>query len=308
MSVKSLVTAAILAATTVGSAYAADMPVKAFKAPAPVPFFLVNANSFSYAYYFKATDPGAGYTPKNVINFTHFDVWAYGTNFFTIDWLKSTNGTADGVFGCVAPNCVGATEIYGLARSTLGFNQLFNTKAFSVGPLTNVSLIWGGDLNTFNGGSRAAKRDIVVGLNFDFALMWKGTFSFAVEAYKEWNQFGFFQTAINDGSTNFNTTYRFEGLYVQPLGDLVKVPLTFSTLYGVNGPKGNGNVAGNASKLEYFIGPKLALDVGALAGWRPDMVSLFVGYRYWVNKFGADPNLTPFTKESTWTTGVTFAF
>ena len=32
-------------------------------------------------------------------------------------------------------NCAGATEIYGLFRSTFGFNEIFNTKAFTMGPL-----------------------------------------------------------------------------------------------------------------------------------------------------------------------------
>ena len=38
-----------------------------------------------------------------------------------------------------AADCAGATEIYGLFRSTFGFNEIFNTKAFSLGPLHNVS-------------------------------------------------------------------------------------------------------------------------------------------------------------------------
>ena len=90
---KALGLAAILATTMVGGAFAADLPVKAPKvAPPPPPFFIVNENSVSYSYVFRGTNPGAGTTPKEVVNFTHFDVWQYGTNFFTIDWLKATNG------------------------------------------------------------------------------------------------------------------------------------------------------------------------------------------------------------------------
>ncbi len=47
----------------------------------------------------KGTDPGMftvnpngtinGKTTKQVYSFTHFDVWAYGTNFFTISMFKS---------------------------------------------------------------------------------------------------------------------------------------------------------------------------------------------------------------------------
>jgi len=131
----------------------------AVKAPAPaaeLPFFLVIDNRVSFSWMPKGTDPGMfsinpdgsinGTTAKQVYSFTHFDAWAYGTNFFTISLFKS--GQNDPASPCVAPgvtitggaaNCAGATEIYGLFRSTFGFNEIFNTKAFTIGPLRNVS-------------------------------------------------------------------------------------------------------------------------------------------------------------------------
>jgi len=87
-----LALAAILAAAAAGSAGAADLPVKAVPTKVvETPYFLVNENSVSYHYEFTATNPGAGTTPKNVGTFSHFDVWAYGTNFFNLDWLKATS-------------------------------------------------------------------------------------------------------------------------------------------------------------------------------------------------------------------------
>src|SRR5436305_207214 len=92
---RTLALAGIILAATIGHAGAADLPtLKAPPKPAELPFFFVNDNSISYSYAFTANNPGAGTTPKHVLNFTHFDVWAYGTNFFTIDWLKATNGRA----------------------------------------------------------------------------------------------------------------------------------------------------------------------------------------------------------------------
>jgi hypothetical protein len=320
---KKLALAAVLVATATGFAGAADLPVKAMK-PAPLaPFFFVNDNSMSMSYFFTATDPGVAKTGKKVLTFTHFDVWAYGTNFLNIDLLKSgasdpatnvNNGFAPGGF---VASPTGATEIYGFYRSTIGFNQLFNTKMFSAGPLTNVSFVWGGDANTENNTASPMKRDLVAGLEFDFALLYKGTFSASFEAYKEWNHFGFF--ASNSGNTDFNTTWRLEGAYTQPLDVFIPVPLTFNTVYGINGPKGSGNPDAlnpltpfvgftGTSKPEYFVSPKLTLDVGKLAGQRPGLASVYVAYRYWVNKFGADPTYTTFTKECSWATGFTLAF
>ena len=76
-----------------GFASAADMAVKA-KPITDVPFFFVIDNRVTYSYIFSGTDPGMysirsngtidGKTEKQVFSFTHFDAWAYGTNFFTI--------------------------------------------------------------------------------------------------------------------------------------------------------------------------------------------------------------------------------
>jgi len=99
---------------------------------ADVPFFFVNDNRLTSAYEFTATSPGTtDKTAKQVFAFTHFDVWAYGTNFINVELLKSDH--ADPAAPCAVANsgCAGATEFYGLARSTFGWNQLFDTKAFN---------------------------------------------------------------------------------------------------------------------------------------------------------------------------------
>ena len=117
-----------------GFASAADLPVKAVKPVADVPFFLVIDDRVTFSYIFNGTDPGVftvnpngainGKTAKQVYSFTHFDAWAYGTNFFTISMFKSDHNdpaspcTNAGRHRSPAPpaNCAGATEIYGLFR------------------------------------------------------------------------------------------------------------------------------------------------------------------------------------------------
>jgi hypothetical protein len=71
-------------------ARAADLSVKAPTAPPDAPFFFVNDNRLTYAYQFAATSPGTtDNTAKQVFAYTHFDVWAYGTNFINLELLKS---------------------------------------------------------------------------------------------------------------------------------------------------------------------------------------------------------------------------
>src|SRR5882762_11081061 len=83
----------------VGFAGAADLPVKAVKPIIDVPFFFVIDDRVTYSYIFTGAQPGMftvnpngsinAKTTKQVYSFTHFDAWAYGTNFFTISLFKS---------------------------------------------------------------------------------------------------------------------------------------------------------------------------------------------------------------------------
>src|SRR5436305_422846 len=192
----------IAALASTGSASAADLPAKAKAKPiADLPFFLVIDDRVTFSWMPKGTDPGAfsvrpdgsinGKTAKQVYSFTHFDAWAYGTNFFTISMFKSDHNdpaapciNAGLIFGAPA-DCAGATEIYGLFRSTFGWNEIFNTKAFSIGPLHNISFEVGMDANTENRFFGAAKRDVVGGLQFQFDLPYKGYFNVAPLVYWE---------------------------------------------------------------------------------------------------------------------------
>src|SRR5437868_4533869 len=323
------VSLAVLAPT--GSASAADLPAKAKAKPiADLPFFLVIDDRVTFSWMPKGTDPGAfsvrpdgainGKTAKQVYSFTHFDAWAYGTNFFTISMFKSDHN--DPASPCVnagvllsgAPaNCAGATEIYGLIRSTFGWNEIFNTKAFTMGPLHNISFEVGADANTENNFLTPAKRDFVAGLQFAFDLPYKGYFNVAPLAYKEinhnaFNQCGLFGPGVPgvtcsvDGNTDFKTTWAVETNYYMDLGFLPENMQFWSISgragwYGAKGTESNpvpfaapGNIN---TKVEFNSEPiRLTLDASK-AVWGPKyshFVDLWVAYRYWQNKFGLDHN------------------
>ncbi len=287
---KSLLAAAAVSFATAG--LAADLPSK--KAPAPAaaaaPLFFVNDNSLSYSYQFNATDPGIkGKFGKNVFSFTHFDVWAMGTNFFNVDLLKSP--TIDPANG----GGTGATEIYGLFRSTLGLNQVLGTKSFSMGPLSNVSLEVGADANSENNALAPAKKSLVAGLEFSFDLPYKGFFNLSPLFYKEWNHNSNY--ALNGGSTEFNGTWAVETVYSLPLAFLPEsVPLTFSGRAAFYGPKGTGTAAEPVkTATEFNSEQRLTLDVGKMmfGSARAGTINTFVAYRYWTNKFGLDNAKSP---------------
>jgi hypothetical protein len=335
---KSAIAAAMLSFATlapVSFASAADLPLKAVKPIVDVPFFFVIDDRVTFSYQFTATDPGVfstrpdgsinGTTAKQVYSFTHFDVWAYGNNFFTIDMLKSDHN--DPASPCIDPgvtsnfgsgNCAGATEIYGLFRSTFGWNELFNTKAFSVGPLHNVSFEVGLDANTENSYLAPAKRDVVAGLQFAFDLPYKGFFNVAPLVYWEFsNHNAFLQcgttfptgqvsgvTCSPDGNTSFNPTWKIETNYYMDLGFLPD-SINYFAISGRaswTGTKGNQNsplgvaAGGTGTAIELNSEPiRLTFDASK-AFWGPkysQFVTTWVAYRYWQNKFGLDHNNSP---------------
>src|ERR1700744_704097 len=92
-------TLAVAGSAFTGLARAADLPVKAAKKAPDLPFFLVIDDRVTFSWMPRGTDPGVfsvrpdgsinGVTAKQVYSFTHFDLWQYGSNFFTISAFKS---------------------------------------------------------------------------------------------------------------------------------------------------------------------------------------------------------------------------
>ena len=267
-----------LAITSFASvAPAADLTVKA-NPPAESPFWIVNDNSWSYAWAFHATDPFVGATNKQILSFTHFDVWRYGTNFFNIDGLKSdlrdpATPCGFGAPGLANAGCEGATEIYGFFRSTLGWKQLWGFQGY--GWLSNISFKVGGDYNTENNAASPAKRDVVAGLQFDFDLPFGIHLAVSPLAYFEKNHNAFITTPTS-GVRYFETTYRVESLLSVPLGPK-GTPFSFTSLFAIQGPKGTGvSVTVPPSfetKTEVFTQQKISFDVGSVTFNKPNMCS-----------------------------------
>jgi hypothetical protein len=305
MKMRSLVLAAGAVLGPASFAAAADMPVKAVPEVALAPFFLVSDTTVGVHWDPQATDPGVGVTAKTVLEITHFDAWQYGTNFVNLDWLYSDRrdpAQCDGFAFPTQPSCLGtqgAMEFYGLYRGTLGGNQLTHSTAFTFGPIKNIALSFGGDWNTENNPFAPEKKDIVGGLQFQFAVP-TGFFNMAVHAYTEWNHNGLPGTLVSN--VNFKTVPEVEFTYMQPL-TFTGLPLRISGFTNVVAPKGPDGF-GNATRTELLSDNRLVLDIGKLVANKENWWDVYVGYRYWRNKFGNDDALLPFAKEETIYVGV----
>ena len=324
---------AVVAIISAGSALAADMPDKAQPAPPPQPFFLVNDTSVSFTWFPNATDPGVGAGPvpagwcgtsipgnsgcgknsfdKFVGTITHFDVWAYGTNFINVDYLKSSS--KDPIRGLNGAD--GAAEVYGIVRSTISGNAVFGNKIFSNLIFKDIGFEIGGDANTENNQLSPEVRKFDIGGAFTFNL--PGTVILAVLAQKEWNYNSFLEANISQfsgctgagpcfpGDRSFHWAPRLEVLISEPLSFL-PIPLTWNNFTGVTFPKSSGisyaqqaalfngltpwSVDTNETKTEVFEDNRLTLDAGKLAFGKARVWETYVGWRYWYNKFGTDHN------------------
>jgi nucleoside-specific outer membrane channel protein Tsx len=302
-------------ALTAFAALAADLPV--VKAPEPPPFFVFQDTLLEYRYETAATEPGAAlHFPKHIANVTHIDAYPYGTNFVSVDFLKST--TADPSFPAAAPfKGDGSAEVYALYRGTFSGNAFTDSKMFSFGPIKDISLGFGGDIESHNNAFAAQKRAVVVGpqISFDVA----GYLTLQVNLYKEWNHNGIAQTGVPafpanpdydpvNGRLSFRPTAEFEAAYAQPLA-FTGLPLTFSGFTNLVLPKGLDGF-GSHTRTEVLSSNRLTLDVGSFWG-RPKLVDAFIGYKYWLNKFGTNaqfgqPSYTPGSLEHQFFFGVDF--
>jgi hypothetical protein len=302
MKLRSMLLAGVAALGPAGYAAAADndLPVKAPPAPPPAPWFFVNDTTVGAYYAPLATDPGVSKTAKFVLELTHFDAWALGTNFINIDYLQSDRrdpAFCDG-FGPPQASClgtVGALEVYSLYRGTLGFNQLSKSTAFTFGPFKNIDFSFGGDWNTENNPFAPEKKDVVGGLKFEFNVP-DGFFNVAVHAYHEWNHNALPGTIVSN--VEFHTVPELEFTYMKPL-EFTGLPLRIAGFTNVVFPKGRDGF-GNQTVTEVLTDERLILDIGKLAANKPNWWDVYIGYRYWRNKFGNDDSVLPFAKEETY--------
>ena len=276
------VLAAAVSAAAIGYANAADMPLKAPPPPPAPPFFLVNDTSVSFTYYSNSTDPGVsgssavapGGIPGQSNSFAryqgsldHFDVWHYGTNLIHAEFdqygIQDPNG---GI-----PGAAGSREFFGFAQSTLGWNELTNSKTFS-NPITkDISFMFritGGVQTNF---LAEETTQYAPGLMFDLNL--PGVVEVGITAYKEFTHnsfdacgapgFGDVQSpaaglgggtcAVGtsfSGDRDFEWTWKLFTFISEPLTFLPpSLPITWINIMNVTGPKGTGISTANCNAV-----------------------------------------------------------
>jgi nucleoside-specific outer membrane channel protein Tsx len=216
---------------------------------------------------------------KLILNFGHFDVWKYGSNFINIDALFS-----DGRDPANNSTDHGATEVYAVYRGQLSPDKLagINTK---FGPIEAINFEIGGDFNTKNTSFAPEKRLLIVGPNFHIAMP-AGFFDVGVHLSKEWNYNG-----IVGKNVDFNATPEFEAVWLYPLG-FTGLPLDFRGFANLVLPKGKDGFEANTA-AEILARPQLQLDIGSMLFGKKHLPDLYFAVEYWWNKFGNDHTKVP---------------
>lgn len=234
-------------------------------------------NSIGYRYAPSQSEPGVSdKVSKNILTFTHVSGDKLGTNFFTIDLLKS-NGSDPAAGGGS-----GAQEWYGLYQRDFSLKALSgNTTGY--GLAKDLKLTARVDAGTKNTAFAPAPRKLRLGVAAALLPGDAGFWDVGVQAYKESNHNG-----IVGQSVSFKTAPALVSAWAIPVGGIG----TFAGFVDVIGPKGKDGF-GEETKTETLARATFMFDVmGPKSG-----LTAGVGIEYWHNKFGCN-NSTSFVKNS----------
>lgn len=245
-------------------------------------------NSFRYWYSsdFREPDTNNGNNiAKNILSFTHVDGgYKLGNNFLNVDLLRSNH-----MDPAINAPATGATEVYIVYRHDVSLNKITNSKKFSFGPIKDVLITGGVDLNTKNNLFASEKRMPVFGPTFALKVP-KGFWDVSLLWDKEWNNNGIPLSFVQH-SVTFKSAAMVSTAWGIPLVKIGKAPLMFEGFASLNSSKGKDGF-GNGTKPETLLHPKLMYNVGSLLGEKHNY-SIGGGYEYWNNKFGNDNHANP---------------
>ena len=221
---------------------------------------------------------------KHVLQFGHASGYAYVQNFLNLDLLQSDkNDPSSGAD-------TGATEFYLTYRHQLHLGKLLD-KDLSFGPVKEVALTAGFDLNTKNTAFAPRKRLVVAGPTLKFNVP-AGFFDLSLLAGKEWNHCGL--AFCTDHEHGFDAQWILSAAWGVPF-QAGPVPLKFQGFINYNSEKGK-DYSGVKTEAETLLRTSLMVDVGQMAAGRKSTLLLGVGYEMWLNKFGNHATAAGVTK------------
>ena len=228
---------------------------------------------------------------RNAIEYTHVNFWRLGSNFADVTLSKS------GMVEPASGGGSGALEAYVILRSAIGLNEVTGTRLFRMGPVRDVLVELGANLETKNSAFAPAERTIYVGPKVEFAVP-RGYFNVGFHFRKEWNHEG-----VLGKAENYDPGFNVEPAWMVPFA-IGKAHLAYTGFAEYNTAKGTDSF-GKKTVPEFLLRNYVALDLGALIFHRAQLVEVNGGFWYWHNEYGK-PASDPGAKQMTPIVGLTF--
>ena len=209
---------------------------------------------------------------KHVLQLGHVNGYSLGQNFINLDILKSDSNDP-------AKNSrSGATEFYLTYRHQLQFGKAFG-KDMSFGPVKDVALTAGFDLNTKNTIVSPRKRLFVIGPTLRFDV--PGFLDVSLLAGRESNRN---QLGKETRNIDFDPQLILSTSWGIPF-EVGSTSMKFQGFLNYLSEKGKDYNGVNTAP-ETLMRTSLMVDVGKMANGRKNQFYMGIGYEYWNNKFG----------------------
>ena len=254
---------------------AAGLAMLASMAIAPVQAANWSDTSVGMRYVSEQSEPGVtDSVSKNVMSFTHVSGDNMGSNFFTIDLLKSSSIDPSNK----GPS--GAQEWYGFYKRSFSLSAMTGNNS-GYGIAKDLSLIARFDAGTKNTTFAPAPRKVRLGMSAAMPVT-AGFWDVGLEVMKESNHNG-----VVGKDVSFSSAPVFTTAWAVGMG-----PGAFTGFLDIVGAKGKDGF-GDETKTETLGRALYMIDVaGPKAGLKAG-----VGVEYWNNKFGCN-NAKSFKKNS----------
>jgi hypothetical protein len=231
------------------------------------------------------SQPDGADISRNAIEFKHIDAWKYGHNLVEIIIKKSSDVEP------AAGGGTGALGLYSIFRSGVGINRIAGAPVVAIGPLRDIDIQAGMNLETKSSDYAPQERTLYFGPNLQFR-MGAGFLNVGLHLRKEWNHNG------NLGrNESYDVDFNIEPVWHIPFR-IGGARLAFDGFADYNTPKGK-DAAGRDTCAEFIARPLLKLDISPVVGQKAHVLELGVGFQYFHNMFGKDASRVPGADEFT---------
>jgi len=238
-------------------------------------------NSISYTYSNQFTEPGIGQkVSKHIVEYVHANGYSLGNNLFRAKVMRS--GDEDPA----ESGDKGATEVYVVYRHLLSLGAVTG-ESFAFGPVSDVGVTAGFDINRKDNAFGPRKRLLVIGPTLKFDVPPRSMLNLSVLLANERNECNL-PPCLAPGAEQEKTFDNYPIVHVAwrfplRLGDWN----TRLEGFALKGFRRGTDYVGKPWADETLMRAAWLFDIGGAMIDRPNTLFAGIGYELWRNKYGA---------------------